>query len=128
MSQHRFPPLRLQGPSFLGSHFIHRLVHVLHHVKAVQDMKSLTGLARNHLQVRLPQIATDETQPRRTLLAEAAKEAQQGFYRPVFPYPQQSLAVPVNLESQSWSRLYPNCSRGNRSRGPLALGDHLKTG
>ena len=64
MRQYRFSPLSFQGPGFLGSHRIHRLVHMPRHVEAVRDVECLSGLARNHLQAGLPQIAADEAQPR----------------------------------------------------------------
>src|SRR6516225_1822214 len=100
MGQHRFPPLRPQSPGFLGAHFIHRLVHMLQDMEAVQDMESLSGLARNHLEVGFPQVTTDETQPCRTRPAKPAKEAQQSFHAAVFPHPQQSLAALIDLIHQ----------------------------
>src|SRR6516162_1452441 len=100
VSQHRFPPLHPQSPGLLGAHFIHRLVHMLQHVETVQDMEGLSGLTRNHLEVRFPQITADETQPRRTRLPEPVKKAQQSFHAAIFPYPQQPLALPIDLIHQ----------------------------
>src|SRR5215470_11824521 len=100
MRQHRLPPLRPQSPSFLGPDFVHRLIHMLQHMEAVQDMEGLSGLARDHLEVGFPQITTDETQPCRTRLPEPVKEAQQSFHGAISPHPQQSLAIAVDLIHQ----------------------------
>jgi len=34
------------GTGFLGAHLIHRFVHMLQHMEAVQDMEGLSDLAR----------------------------------------------------------------------------------
>jgi hypothetical protein len=90
-------PLRPQFSCLLRPNFVDGLVHMHGDVKAVQDMDSLAGLPGDDPEVGFPHIATDEEQLSRPFLAKGPEKAQQGFNGSVFPYPQQALALGVDL-------------------------------
>jgi hypothetical protein len=88
MFQHRLVTVTRQ-PLRLGcADFIDRLVHLGHDVEPVQDMHRLASLLGDYLEVRLPHVAAHKLQQARTLLAEHAKEPQEGLGRSVFANPQ----------------------------------------
>src|SRR5690606_32332235 len=55
---------------------------------------------RDHLQVRLPHIRTDVLELGAALLAKPTEETQQGLQLALLAYPQQPLAVAVDLVDQ----------------------------
>src|SRR3990170_1867828 len=98
--QHRLIAILLQAGRLGPSHFVQRLIHLLHDVKAVQDVHDLRQLLGNDVQVRLPHVATDKTDGLTRLVVESLEESSQAVLRALSGDPQQSFHPLLDLVDQ----------------------------
>jgi len=51
-----------QARALGAAHLIHRLIQMARDMETIQHVQSLTGLGRDHLQVRFPHVAAHKTE------------------------------------------------------------------